>query len=74
MVIHTGDLSDNGSSAELLLAKKHLDNLSCRIMSHREQDCAEKLIEVFTEQLSDVVTSGPITYLVDGFSRQISLS
>ena len=35
VVIHTGDLSDNGSSAELLLAKNTQISLSCLIMSHR---------------------------------------
>ena len=65
-VIHTGDLSDNGSSEELLLAKKNLDKLVVPYyVTPGNKDCADKLIEVFTEQLSDVAMGGPITYLVD---------
>ncbi len=66
VVIHTGDLSDNGSSEELLLTKKYLDKLVVPYyVTPGNKDCADKLIEVFTEQLSDVVMGGPITYLVD---------
>ena len=66
VVIHTGDLSDNGSSEELLLAKKYLDKLVVPYyITPGNKDCADKLIEVFTEQLSGVVNGGPITYLVE---------
>ena len=73
VVIHTGDLSDNGSSAELLLAKKHLDKLVVPYyVTPGNKDCGDKLIEVFTEQLSDVVTGGPITYLVDSLPIKLA--
>ena len=66
VVIHTGDLSDNGSNEELLIAKKCLDKLVIPYyVTPGNKDCADKLIEVFTEQLRDVAKGGPITYLVD---------
>ena len=68
VVIHTGDLSNNGSNEELLLAKKYLDKLVVPYyVTPGNKDCADNLIEVFAEQLDDVVMGGPITYLVDKF-------
>ena len=73
VVIHTGDLSDNGSSEELLLAKKYLDKLAVPYyVTPGNKDCADNLIEVFTEQLGDVVMGGPITYLVDDLPIKIA--
>ena len=73
VVIHTGDLSDNGSSEELLLAKKYLDELVVPYyVTPGNKDCADKLIEVFTEQLGDVVIGGPITYLVENLPIKLA--
>jgi Icc protein len=73
VVIHTGDLSDNGSSEELLLAKKYLDKLVVPYyVTPGNKDCADKLVEVFTEQLSDVVIGEPITYLVDNLPIKLA--
>ena len=73
VVIHTGDLSDNGSSEELLLAKKYLDKLVVPYyVTPGNKDCADNLIDVFTEQLSDVVIGGPITYLVDNLPIKLA--
>ena len=73
VVIHTGDLSNNGSSEELLLAKKYLDRLIVPYyVTPGNKDCADKLIEVFSEQLRDVVMGGPITYLVDDFPIKLA--
>ncbi len=73
VVIHTGDLSDNGSSEELLLAKKYLDKLVVPYyVTPGNKDCADKLMDVFTEQLSDVVIGGPITYLVDNLPIKLA--
>ena len=73
VVIHTGDLSDNGSSEELLLAKKYLDKLVVPYyVTPGNKDCADKLIEVFAEQLGDVVIGGPITYLVDNLPIKLA--
>ena len=73
VVIHTGDLSDNGSSEEPLLAKKYLDKLTVPYyVTPGNKDCADNLIEVFTEQLSDVAMGGPVTYLVDDLPIKIA--
>lgn len=73
VVIHTGDLSDNGIGEELLLAKKHLDNLVVPYyVTPGNKDCSETLLEIFAEQLSDVVVGGPITYLVDDLPIKIA--
>jgi 3',5'-cyclic AMP phosphodiesterase CpdA len=67
-VIHTGDLSDNGSYEELRLAKMYLDELIIPYyITPGNRDCPRKLIEVFAEQLGDVPVGGPIIYLVDNF-------
>lgn len=68
VVIHTGDLSDNGSYEELELAKKYLDALNIPYyITPGNRDCPSRLIEVFAEQLGDVQVGGPIIYLVDNF-------
>lgn len=73
VVIHTGDLSDNGSNEELLLAKKCLDRLVVPYyVTPGNKDCANKLIEIFTEQLSDVMMGEPITYLVDNLPIKLA--
>ena len=73
VVLHTGDLSDNGTSEELLLAKKYLDKLVVPYyVTPGNKDCGDKLIKVFTEQLSDVILGGPVTYLVENLPIKLA--
>jgi 3',5'-cyclic AMP phosphodiesterase CpdA len=73
VVIHTGDLSDNGSYEELLLTKKCLDKLVVPYyVTPGNKDCADKVIEVFTEQLNGVMMGEPITYLVDNLPIKLA--
>lgn len=73
VVIHTGDLSDNGTHEELFLVKTYLDRLSAPYyLTPGNRDSTVNLMEVFEDKLSEVALGAPITYVVDNFPIKLA--
>ena len=67
-VIHTGDLSHNGTRDELLLAKASLDRLASPYhVTPGNRDCPENIIDIFEGHFGGTAIFGPIIYMIDEF-------